>query len=253
MVVGSAVIQLIRRGNVIRKTLVSALAVGIAGGASAQENWDWKVAPYLWSPGIKGDVQLGAIEREVDIKFSDIVDKLAGAVLLHVEAQRGDRQAIFGDLIFMQLEPEDEVATIGGVTEAQFNTTIFEAGYVHGGGDRLGIEFGVRYWDFELVLDPATLPEIERSRSWTDGFVGIRKEREIGDNWLWQSRINIGAGGSDSAFALQSTFARELSNGHSFIIGLKTLGINKEDIVGGIQYELDSLKFAGLTIGYQFD
>ena len=239
----------------IRITSVGALvALGIAGGASAQEGWDWQVAPYLWSAGIKGDVRLGAIEREVDIKFSDIADKMAGAVLLHAEAHRGDRQAIFGDFIFMGLEPEDEVATVGGVTEAEFNTTIFEAGYLHGGGERIGIEFGLRYWDFELVLDPATLPEVERSSDWVDGFVGIRKERALGPNWTWQSRINIGAGGSDSAFGLQSTFARELSSGNSFIIGLKTLGINKEEeSVGGIAYELDGIMFAGLTIGFLFD
>jgi hypothetical protein len=241
--------------HVIRKTSVGALlALAFAEGASAQEGWDWQVAPYLWSAGVKGDVRLGPIEREVDIKFSDLADNMAGAMLLHAEAHRGDRQAIFGDFIFMRLEPEDELATVGGVTEAEFDTTIFEAGYLHGGGERLGIEFGIRYWDFEITLDPATLPELGRSSDWVDAFVGIRKERAIGANWNWQSRINIGAGGSDSAFGLQSTFARELSSGNSFIIGLKTLGVNKEEeSVGGIPYELDGMMFAGLTIGFLFD
>jgi hypothetical protein len=238
----------------IRRTSLGALAaLGLVGSASAQEDWDWRVSPYLWSSGIKGDVRLGAIEREVDIEFKDLADKLAGAVLLHVEAHREER-ALFGDLIFMRLEPEDEIATVGGVTEAEFDTTILEGGYLHKRGDRVGIEFGLRYWDFELLLDPAALPGIERSNDWVDAFVGIRKEKAIGRNWVWQSRINIGAGGADSAFGLQSTFAHELSSGNSFIIGLKTLGISYEDeSAGGIVYELDGMMFAGLTIGFQFD
>jgi hypothetical protein len=239
----------------IPRTLLAVLSTfAVTDGAfaqeSAQEGWDWQFAPYLWSSGITGDVRLGNIERDIDIKFSDIVDHLAGGVLLHLEGRSGDN-GLFGDLIYLSLEPENEIATVGGVTEAEFNTTILEAGYLRA-GSKIGLEFGVRYWDFEVVLDPATLPRLERNSDWVDGFVGIRTERPLGQNWSWQSRINVGAGGSDSTFGLQSIFSRELSSGNSLIFGLKTLLIDYKNDEQGLPYELDTT-FAGATIGFMFD
>jgi hypothetical protein len=240
---------------VIPKTLLVGLsALAVAPGAfaqeGAQEGWDWQFSPYLWSSGITGDARLGSIERDIDIEFSDIVDHLAGGVLLHVEGRRGDN-GLFGDLIYLSLEPENEIATAGGVTEAEFNTAILEAGYLRA-SSKIGLEFGIRYWDFEIVLDPATLPRVERSSGWADGFVGIRTERPLGRNWSWQSRINIGAGGSDSTLGLQSIFSRELSGGNSLIFGLKSLLVDYQNDEEGLPYELDTT-FAGATIGFLFD
>ena len=60
------------------------------------------------------------------------------------------------------------------------------------------VEIGVRYWDFELELDPALLPEIVRDDSWDDGYVGLRLLRDLGTDWLWQTRFNVGAGANSS-------------------------------------------------------
>ena len=116
-----------------------------------------------------------------------------------------------------------------------------------------GYEFGVRYWDFDLSLQSELLGKLERSRDWTDVFVGFRRSRNLGANWRWVSRINIGGGDSDFALGLQSTFLRELSNGNAFAIGLKTLTVEYEEaLVGGIPFEIDTT-FAGVTIGFLFN
>ena len=54
------------------------------------------------------------VGRDVDVNFGDILDVLAGAALVHVEGGNGD-DGVFGDFIWMSVEPEDEIATIGGV------------------------------------------------------------------------------------------------------------------------------------------
>jgi len=241
----------------IRKISLAICLLTVQQGAFAQqdsEEWQWSVAPYLWAAGITGDVRLGTIESDIDIDFSDIADVLAGAVLLHVETQN-DRHGFFGDLVYMALEPDDKVVPLAGNLRTELDSTILELGYqlkVMGNRGLRGLEFGIRYWDFETSLQTEFLGNVERSRDWTDVFVGWRRSRDIGVNWRWVSRMNIGAGGSDFALGLQSTFLRELNSGNAVAIGLKTLTVEYEkDLVGGIPFEVDT-SFAGATIGFVF-
>jgi hypothetical protein len=229
-------------------TMLAALAV--TPGAFAQD-WDWKVAPYLWAAGIEGDVALGPIARDVDVEFSDLLHVLAGAALVHVEGSKGEN-TIFGDLVWMSLEPEDEIATVGGVTEASFDTLILEAGYVRE-LTNIGLELGVRYWDFELELDPALLAAVQRDDNWVDGFIGIRRSSSIGDKWTSTTSFDIGAGGSDFTWAFDLVYSLELKGGNRFATGLKVLDIDYENESVNGQAFVQDLTFLGATIGYVFD
>ena len=151
----------------------------------------------------------------------------------------------------LSLEPDDEIATVGGVAEAQFDSTIIELGYARK-LDVVGIEFGLRYWDFELEIDPALAASITRDDSWTDAFVGLRTETDLG-NWVFESRFNVGAGGSDFTYGVQLDFGREFDNDNRLVLGLKLLDIDyEEESVGGIPFVIDTM-FIGGTLGYRFD
>jgi hypothetical protein len=218
--------------------------------ATAQD-WDWSVTPYLWASGIEGDAALGSIQTDVSVDFSDIVDVLAGAALVHVEAQRDD-YGFFGDLIYMSLEPDPETENVGGRIQSQIDTTIVELGYLRK-GSRVDLELGIRYWDLELELQPSTLPTVQRDTDWVDGFVGVRHTRELNDKWNLTTRANIGAGGADLSYGIGLTFGRELESGSQFVAGLKLLDIDYEEAsVNGIPFNLDTI-FLGGTIGYMFD
>lgn len=231
------------------RIVISLAALAATSNAFAQE-WDWKVAPYLWAAGIDGDVALGPIARDVDVEFSDLLHVLAGAALVHVEGSNGE-DSVFSDLVWMSLEPEDEVATIGGVTEATFDTLILELGYARE-LTNIGLELGVRYWDFELELDPALLAAVKRDDSWVDGFIGIRRNHSLGDRWSSTTSFDIGAGGSDFTWAFDLVYALEFDSGNRFAIGLKLLDIDYESGSGASVFRQD-LTFAGATIGYVFD
>jgi len=217
--------------------------------AAAQE-WDWSVTPYVWGTGVQGDMALGALARDVDVEFSEILDVLSGTALFHVEAARGEH-ILFGDLVWLQLEPDDGIATIGGVAEAELDSTIIELGY---GRDRdgLGFEVGLRYWDLDMEIDPALLPGFSGGDSWTDVFGGIRNTRELGQSWTMTTRANIGAGGTDLSIGLQLDFARELERGNAIVAGIKLLDIDYESTVRGRAFLLDAM-FLGATAGFKFD
>jgi hypothetical protein len=232
-------------------TLVVVVAA-VSGQAMAQDSaWDWQFTPYLWGAAIDGDVAIGPIGREVDVEFSEIVDVLSGAALFRVEGGNDDHGFIT-DFVWLRLEPEDEIATVGGVAAAEFDTVMADVGYVRK-LDRIDLELGARYWDFELELDPALLPEIVRDDNWVDGYVGIRLVREIGSNWLWQTRLNVGAGGSDSTFGAETHFALRFDNDNALVVGFKALDVDySNDSVGGTPFVIDTM-FLGGTIGFMFD
>jgi hypothetical protein len=218
--------------------------------ASAQE-WDWSVTPYLWASGIEGDAGVGPIQGDLSVSFGDIVDVLSGAALLHVEAKT-ETQGYFGDLVYLSVKPDPKTTSTGGSTQAELDTTIVELGYLRQ-TSRIGLEFGIRYWDFDLEIDPTTLPTVQGESDWVDGFVGIRTVREINDKWTFTTRANVGAGGTDFTYGIGLVFGRKLESGSQFVVGLKLLDIDYDDTTAnGRPFSLDTM-FVGGTIGYSFD
>jgi hypothetical protein len=240
----------VRTAPLVTLRVAFAMTGLIASSASGQ-GVDWRVTPYLWGAGIEGDIALGPIGREVGVEFSDILNVLSGAALMHVEAQ-SDNHVVFGDLVWLALEPEEEIATIGGVAEAELDTTIIELGYARD-ADAFGLEVGLRYWDFDIEIDPALAAGVVRSDSWADVFGGFRNTRELGQSWTMTTRANVGAGGADLTIGLQLDFARVLSGGNAVVAGLKLVDVDyEESSVRGIPFVLDTT-FFGATVGFRFD
>jgi len=235
-----------------RFVIGEAVVVGglFASAASAQE-LDWRVTPYIWGTAIEGQIGLGPVRRDVDLEFSDILNVLSGALLMHVEAQKDDH-IVFGDLAWFAVEPEDEIATVGGVAEAELDATILELGYARD-VDGLGFEAGLRYWDMDLEVDPALAAGISRGDSWIDAFGGFRIKRELGQSWDMTARGNLGAGGSDLSVGFQIDFARELERGNAIVAGFRLVDLDYEaDNVRGIPVVVD-LTLLGATFGFMFD
>jgi hypothetical protein len=227
-----------------------AAAALFAASAAAQE-LDWRVTPYLWGLGIDGNIALGPVERDVNVEFADVLDVLAGAALLHVEAQSGEH-IFFGDLNWLKVEPEDELATLGGPARAEMDSTIIEAGYARD-SDGIGFEAGLRYWDLDLEIDPALAAGIVRGDSWVDVFGGFRHRRDLNQKWSMTTRANLGAGGADLSIGFQIDFARELERGNAVVAGFRLIEVDYEKSnVRGIPFVLDAT-FFGATVGFTFD
>jgi len=228
-----------------------AIAVFCASSASAQ-GWDWRVTPYIWGTGIEGEVALGPVGRDVDIEFSDILNVLSGAALIHVEAENYGH-VVFGDLAWFAVEPEDEIATIGGVAEAELDAAIIELGYARARAGAFNLEAGLRYWNLDLEIDPALAAGIVRGDSWTDVFGGFRHSRDLGESWTLTTRANLGFGGADLSIGFHMDFARELERGNAVVAGLRVIDVDYEkENVRGIPFVLDTT-FFGATVGFMFD
>lgn len=242
-----------RRFSVLPRLRFMGLVVAalFALPVAAQEGWDWRVTPYLWGLGIDGEIALGPVGRDVSVEFADVLNVLAGTALMHVEAQKGEH-ILFGDLNWLKVEPEEEIATIGGVAEAEMDSTIIELGYARD-SDGIGFEAGMRYWDFDIEIDPALAAGVVRGDSWIDVFGGFRHTRDLSQKWSMTTRGNLGAGGADLSVGFQMDFARELERGNAIVAGFKLIEVDYEKSnVRGIPFVLDAM-FFGATVGFTFD
>ena len=139
-----------------------------------------------------------------------------------------------------------------GNLQLDLDALIAEGAYLYRSADTYAVELGVRHWEMDVALVPAVLPAVENNNSWTDGFIGLRSEVPISENWDWLFRANVGAGGSDYAAGLQMDFRRKFKSGNSLDIGLSILDFNYARGTGLRSVDLD-LTLEGLTIGYTFD
>ena len=233
-----------------RKAIFASIAIFAAAPASAQQ-WDWKLAPYLWAAGLDGSASVGPVSGDVSVDFTDVLDILRGGGLVRLEAQ-ADRHGFYGDLVYLRLKEEEARDTIGGSLELKLDALIAEGAYFYRIGNQYALEVGVRYWDFETTLRPALLPEVKRSNDFTDAFLGFRSEFEISENWDMLFRGNVGGGGSDFSAGLQLDFRRRFASGNTLDIGYRALDIDFEDGAGLLTTGLD-LSMHGLAIGYTFD
>lgn len=247
---------LIKKETIVKATRLVIFILCLSSAPSAlAEQWDWKITPYFWASAITGDTQLGPVSADVDVKFSDIVDRLNVGALLHIEAHK-ERYLLSADLLYLALEANDSFSPTGGDTDADLDSLILEGSYVFkhntDSGFR-GFEAGLRYWDFDLKLQPALLATIARSTNWVDAFIGYRVQNKLANNWSYMAKGNIGGGGADSSWALELSFQRQLSSGNSLSFGYRALNVDYETTTGrGLPFKMD-VTFHGIVIGYIFD
>ena len=184
----------------------------------------WRVTPYLWGAD-RGDIALGPIGREVDVDSR--ISRRAGGRRVAPRRSSNDGHIVFGDLVWMALEPEDEIATIGGVAEAELDTTIIELGYARDRGSirpraRVAL-LGLRYRDRSGARRrPRAKRQLGRriwrlsqhARAWPElGPDDARQHRR------WRRRSGI---------RLSDGLCSKLSGGNAFVGGLKLLDIDYE-------------------------
>jgi len=62
----------VKRRIILRWVLVASVLFLTVGPVNADE-WDWKVAPYLWTVNIDGNLSVGPLDQTIDMSFSDIL------------------------------------------------------------------------------------------------------------------------------------------------------------------------------------
>ena len=194
--------------------------------AASDSTWQFQLTPYLWTPSVEADTQLGPLQSDVSANFSDIVDDFdLWGVMGRLEAHR-DRLTLFADGFHTSLE-NDETFTQGPIAvalEADIELSTVELGASYAlldhrfDNERTGIRLealgGGRYTRYQSELGATGLGPFGLSTSlggtaeWVDPFVGGRVRIDVTDRLA--IRVYGDAGGFGAADADLSWKARAL-------------------------------------------
>lgn len=234
------------RGSASGLVLLAAMlliSVPMAKQASAAEEWEFVVAPYLLAPNITGDTGVGRFVNgaNVDVDTGDILDALDLGGMIHAEARHASGFGIMTDLAFMDLSsktpgPLLPNATIKGevfqgILEA-YGTYRFDLFR-----DKIDVYGGLRWWHMDVKLTrqnapgPAPANLIDISEDWVDPVVGARWVAQLGEDWRSSFAADVGGFGigSDFSLSLQALALYDFSKSMSFAFGYRVLTVDYDN------------------------
>ena len=161
-----------------------------AEDTNSNSNWEFNLAPmYLWAVSIDGDQTVKGNEVDLDVPFSDIFDKLNGALTFHFEGLHKQRWGFFSDLNYIVLEMDD------GPVDIDFTQILFElAGFyrITEGAHTIDGLGGLRYSSMDVDLDlPSPLPNVDQGKDWVDPYLGLRWRWKFAEKWGTDLRGDI--------------------------------------------------------------
>ena len=193
--------------------IVIASPAALAQQADDDKSWQFNLTPfYLWAVTLDGDVTSGTSTGPVKLPFSDIVDNLEAAFIVHFEGMHKNRWGFLVDVNYLDIASDVTVPIGPGLpANVDFNTTLGElSGLYRINRDNHSFDLiaGLRYTKLENKVTTKAGPVLaDDSKDWTDPLIGVRWVWGFADNWHLAVRGDIGGFGVGSDFAWQGLAA----------------------------------------------
>jgi len=242
--------------NTNRRKSLAAVGCGVAlalgtGAASAESSgMDWLGIVYLWA----ADIGVATRDVDLDIDYSDTMDKLEMGFQGHMEAQ-GDRFGGFVDISYMAVGNNNDLPNVH--LNSDLDMTAMDIAMVwNPGPERMtGFELygGLRYidTDFHLVVDPEppALPTVETgvNTTYTDFLLGARYGMPLNEHWRLGFGGDLSEGETEGTWSLYA-FGSYTTGPHHFYAGYKHVEM---DLKGGTG-ETVTETYSGPAIAYGF-
>lgn len=244
-----------------RNTLAAAIwATSLSCIGSAQaDDWEFRIAPYLWATSLTGTVAAVPSLPPVDVEmsFSDILDNLDFAGMIVGQARNG-RWGFSGDLQYVKLSAGNpSPGALFGQAQAKIKNTIVSltADYLlsQGPGYEMWVSAGMRHWrvSTDITLTPGAAPGGTGSgaNDWVDPLIGIRGRRDVGERTYLTGWAYLGGfgTGSEEMSDLFAGFGYQFTPTTSGILGYRYMNVDRRD--GNFLYDTEQ---QGLLAGVGF-
>jgi hypothetical protein len=224
--------------------------------AMAQSNpggWEFTIAPYLVAAAMDGTVGVKGHDVTLDVPFSKIWDNLHMGAMVHFD-MKNDTWLVSGDLIYMKLQQEAEVAN--GTAEVSVTETFFEVAGGYRTSKALTLFAGARLVDLGSTLDYTGTNASQnghQSKSWVDPFVGAQLNVALSERWWLDLHGDVGGFnvGSKLAWQAYANVGYRASDLVSVYLGYRALDMDYESGSGSTLFRYDVLT-AGPQIGVAF-
>ena len=176
------------------------------------DSFSWSVTPYLWASETKLDLTLGnGLSVGDTVSFSDLLDTLDTAVMVHVEGGKGN-WSMFGDLTYLDMSDsnERELITIDSDSEQTFLDV--GAAYWPGGvGSNLSVLGGLRYSGFDdrytFRAGGETIGTRRNKNDYYDALIGVRYRFDLSERWSLLTRADYSFGDSEGIYVVNANFS----------------------------------------------
>jgi len=209
-----------------------------------ESGWDFRLSPYGWFAGFKGDVASipGLPTMPIDISAGDALSDAEVSLAGMFEGKKNGK-GFFVDFLYSDLQSEETlVESINLALNSTTKTTIISGAYLHElyNQDKSVVDayLGVRYWDIDThlafsgglgVLAGRTLDHTE---SWVDPLIGIKGRTALGDtNFYVAGGAAIGGFGvgSDLFYDLNANLGYQWSKSIGTTVGYRLYDLDYEN------------------------
>jgi hypothetical protein len=191
--------------------LLAACANANPALAQDSDKLRWAITPYLWASDTTLDLAFQDTNVGGDIAFSDVLDVLDAAFMLHVEGGRGNWSA-FADITYLATSDTAERPLL--TVDSDNKQTFVDAAvsyWPQGVGSPFSVFAGLRYTGFDdryIFRDGGT--EVGRQASnadYYDALLGLRYRFDLAERWSVETRGDYGFGDSEGVFLLRASVA----------------------------------------------
>jgi len=209
---------------------VFVLSTSSVAAQSSSDGWQVAIAPYLWAAGMDGTVAIADQQEDIDVPFSEIIEDLKFAFMGHFD-MRNARWVLSSDLVFVDLEQEDEIAN--GTVTAGMELTLLEVAGGYRVSPAVSLLAGARWVDMgaNLRYDGEIVGEdVSADKSWIDPLIGVHVFAPLSDRWWIGLRGDVGGFGVGSELTWQ-TYANigwKASDLISIVLGYHALDMDYE-------------------------
>ncbi len=223
----------------IEEKLVLLCAAAIVAGVAAfpvaaqipdqpPHKWKGELTPYLWAPGIDGDITVNGRTASIDRSWSDVSKNVdvGGSVLGLL--QYGQLVA-YGQVDYVKLGTSNLQRTpAGGNLEAKSTIGTLAVGYqfLGSGGKTYDVLVGARRLYMDNTLDLNGVGSFERKKGFTDPLIMFRPSIPFGQSgrWRFNPTVDVGGGGdSKSTYELWPQIQYAFSPNWALRVGYRRL------------------------------
>lgn len=230
----------------------------------AQDSWDFRLTPYLWFAGLKGDVATipGSPTVPIDVSSSDALQDTEASFMTLFEAKKQGR-GLFVDIFYSDVESTtDLIPAINLTLKSTSKTTMISAAYLQEFQNENGTiaEWfaGARYWEIDSELEfggglgVLAGRKVNHSESWVDPVLGVKGRTPIGEsNWNLAGGAAIGGFGmgADSLIDISVNLGYQFNKTVGAAVGYRFYDLDYED--DGFTYDVKQDGFS-LAVAFAF-
>ena len=232
--------------------LMMLMVLMVPMGAQAKGDLDFRLTPYLWFAGVKGDVATipGAPSAPIDVSSSDALSDTEASFMLLFEAKTGCHGVLL-DILYSDVQSDEELIPppINLTMKSTSKTQIFSTAYMYELYKKqhtvVDVFAGARYWKIDTELEFSgglgilAGQKIRNAESWVDPLIGVKARTALGDSKFYVAG-GLSAGGfgvgSDSFYDITANVGYQWSKAIGTSLGYRLFDVDYE--VGSFLYDV---------------